>query len=147
MAERLSTQQRIALGAALGLLLLVATCGWGWQAFRLDVDTFVLPQAMHLEHRQLDRTAQQITYRYQGQRGDQRVWVSQQTRGRGWRRSTFLEDCEGRCSEESTRVYVRRLFFGVLRDVAMIDQNGDGPFTVRVTLRRCLRLPWAACWP
>jgi|GEM_PF-3085383 hypothetical protein len=140
-------KQRIWL--ALPALACLAVCIWGvWFVSQPSWAIFLAPDATNIRYQQLAPGLDSLTYTYSSSVPAQSARLQHALAGAGWLQEGVDIDCGGPCLLGGiVFVYRRQLFFNRISEVATIEQQGAGPYHVRVVLRRCLRLPGMRCWP
>lgn len=135
--------------ASLVLLALVGACVWNiWTTAQSGLDTFVSPNAIDVKHQVQGFNVEHLTFRYDGSIHDEHVRLTNIALQGGWETSHALNQCSRYCAPyKATYFYIRRSWFGTLREIVVVDQSGNGPYAVSVTFRRCVMLPRVGCWP
>lgn len=152
MQVRLTSRpHRPALIAGTLLAALLGVCAWGgWVAAQPDFSTFILPGAHNIRYLPVGPGMQSVMFTYDGEVVPQTDRLYSALERRGWNigQSPRREDCSDLCIlGQFTLVFTRRSLFDLVNEVATVEQNGAGPYHVRVVIRRCIRLPLAGCWP
>jgi hypothetical protein len=138
-----------ALLAGTALALLGALCAWGgWAAAQPDWESFLLQGARDIRFQSLGPGMQSMTFQYAGPVTTQSARLRTAMQRAGWQTDLDQLDCGGPCLLGGVVfVFQRQSLFNIVSEVATVEQQGPGPYDVRVVLRRCLRLPRIACWP
>jgi hypothetical protein len=145
-------RHKLPLIVGVALAALAALCAWGgWVATQPEFDTFLLQGAHDVRHEQVGPGMQGLMFSYDGPVVAQSIRLYRAVERRGWQVGQPLrrrEDCYGACIlGEVTLVFTRKSLFGLVNEVATVEQHGVGPYHVRVVLRRCYRLPGIGCLP
>lgn len=140
-------KQRMLL--ALPALICLFACIWGvWFVIQPSWALFLAPDASDIQQQRLAPGLDSLTYSYSGSVTAQSARIQRALEGAGWQHQGEDLDCGGPCLLGGiVFVYRRQFFFDRISEVATIEQQGAGPYHVRVVMRRCVRLPGMRCWP
>ena len=140
---------RLALLGGTALAALAALCAWGvWMLAHPQLDVFVLSGARDIRHESLGPGLLSVTFSYEGSVQAQSARLQAALKRQGWSTNLDSVQCGGPCLLGGVVfLYTRTSSFDMVHEVATIEQQGAGPYHVRVVLRRCYQLPGIGCWP